>query len=64
MTSEDPGPCQMYAIQARRHIATLRRAHPGIIIEIRWCPAHKGVPENEKPTSGPSSLDAHAVEWL
>ena len=23
-------------------------ARPGIIIEIRWCPAHKGVAGNEK----------------
>jgi ribonuclease HI len=47
MVSEDPGPGQMYAIQARRHIAALRRARPGIAIEIR-CPAHKGVPGNKK----------------
>jgi ribonuclease HI len=48
MVSEDPGPGQEYAIQARKHIATLRRVRPGIIIEIRWCPAHKGAPGNEK----------------
>ena len=34
--------------QARKHIATLRMARPGIVIEIRWCPAHKGVTGNEK----------------
>jgi hypothetical protein len=39
MASEEPGPGQMYAIQARKHIAALRRARPGIIIENRWCPA-------------------------
>ena len=48
MASEDPGPGQKYAIQARKHIAALRRARPDITIEIRWCPAHKGVPGNEK----------------
>jgi ribonuclease HI len=47
MASEEPGPSQMYVIQARKHIATLRRARPGITIEIRWCPAHKGVPRND-----------------
>ena len=25
------------------NIASLRRARPGIVIEIRWCPAHKGI---------------------
>ena len=34
MASEDPGPGQMYAIQAREHFAALRRAGPGIIIGI------------------------------
>jgi len=48
MASEEPGPGQMYATQARKHIATLRRAGLDITIEIRWCPAHKGVPGNEK----------------
>jgi len=48
MASDEPGPGQQYALQARKHIATLRRARPGIVIEIRWCPAHKGVAGNEK----------------
>ena len=34
MASEEPGPGQQYALQARKHAATLRRARPGII--VRW----------------------------
>jgi ribonuclease HI len=48
MASEDPGPGQMYAIQARNHIVALRRARPDITVEIRWCPAHEGVTGKEK----------------
>ena len=36
MASDEPGPGQQYALQARKHIAALRRARPAIIIEIRW----------------------------
>jgi len=55
MASEEPGPGQMYALQARKHIAALRRVRPDITAEIRWYPAHKGVPGNEEAGSGPSS---------
>jgi len=48
MASDEPGPGQQYALQARKHFATLHRARSGIVIEIRWCPAHKGVISNEK----------------
>jgi len=48
MASDEPGPGQQYALQVQKHIATLQRARPGIVIEIRWCPAHKGVVGNEK----------------
>jgi len=54
MASEDPGPGQMHAIQARKHIATLQKARPDIAFEIRWCSAYKGV-STRKPTNGPSS---------
>ena len=48
MVSDEPGPGQQYAIQARKYIEALQRARPGITIEIRWCPAHKGIIGNEK----------------
>jgi len=48
MASDEPGPGQQYALQAWKHIATLHRARPGIVIEIRWWPAHKGVVGTEK----------------
>jgi len=32
--TDEPGPGQQYALQARNHIATLRKARPGIVIEI------------------------------
>jgi len=44
MASDEPGPGQQYAL----HIAALRKARPGITIEVRWCPAHKGIVGNEK----------------
>jgi len=51
MASEEPGPGpgQMYALrQAREHITVLRRAKPDVTAEIRWCPARRGIPGNEK----------------
>jgi len=48
MASDEPGPGQQYALQAWKHIASLRRARPGIVIEIRRCPAHKRIAGNEK----------------
>jgi len=56
MASEEPGPGQVYALQARRHI------------EIRWCPAHGAVPGNEKVGEwaklAAEEPDARWVEWL
>jgi len=68
MASEEPGPAQQYALQAWKHIATLRKARPGIIIEIRWCPAHKGVAGNEKADEWAKieaeKPETREVEWF
>jgi len=48
MALEEPDLGHKYALQARKHIAMLRRARPGIVIKIRGCPAHIGVAGNEK----------------
>ena len=41
---------------------------PGITIEIRWCPAHKGIAGNEKAEEwakiAAEEPDTHGVEWL
>jgi len=52
MASDEPGPGQQYAIQARKHIAALRRARPGITIEIRWCRPTEVSPATRRPTNG------------
>ena len=68
MASDEPGPGRQYALQARKHIATLRRARPGIVIEIRLCPAHKGVAGNEKADEwakiAAGEANTRGVEWL
>ena len=68
MASDEPGPGQKYALQARKYIAKLRRAVPGITIEIRWCPAHDGVQGNEKADEwaklAAEEPDTNGVEWL
>ena len=47
MTCDEPGPGQTYALRARTAIAALRGREHSVEIEIRWCPAHKGIPGNE-----------------
>jgi len=68
MTHDKPGPGQTYAIQARLAIAILRKQEPVIEIEIRWCPAHKGIPGKEVADKwaklAASEPDDHGVEWL
>jgi len=64
---EGTWPGRMYALQAREHIAVLRRAGPDITIEIRAM-AHKGVPGNKKVNEWVKFVaeepDASGVEWL
>jgi len=68
MASDGPGPGQQCALQARKRIAALQRARPGIITEIRWCPAHKGIAGNEKADESAKVAaeepGTHGVEWL
>jgi len=58
----------MCALQARKHTAALRKARPDIAIEIRWCPAYKGFPGNEKADEwaklATDEPDARGVECL
>ena len=68
IASDEPGPGQLYALQARKSIERLRAGRPGIRIEIRWCPAHEGVEGNEKADEdamlAAEEPDARGVEWM
>jgi len=68
MAWDEPGPGQQYALQARKHITTLRRARKGNVMEIRWCPARKGVAGNEKADEwakiAAGEPNTRGVEWL
>jgi ribonuclease HI len=68
MGSDEPGPGQKYALEARKHIATIRRRRSGVTIELRWCPVHKGVPGDENADEwakmAADEPDTHGVEHL
>jgi len=68
MASDDPGPGQKYALEARRHIAALRAKEPNGRVEIRWCPNHQGIEGNEVADKwaklAADEPDAHGVEWF
>jgi len=66
ITHDEPSPGQTHALQARKGIAALREQEPSVEIEIRWCPAHKGIPGNEIADGwarqAASEPDDHGVE--
>jgi len=68
IASEEPGPAQQYARQARKWIAKLRERDRNVRIEIRWCPAHSGVTGNEEADKWAKQAaeepDARGVEWM
>jgi len=57
-----------YALEARRHIATLRAKEPSARVEIRWCPSHQGIEGNEVADEWAKleadEPDAHGVGWF
>jgi hypothetical protein len=68
---DDLSPGQKYALKAQQHIAVLRRAVPGIIIEVRWYPAHEGVEGNEQAdkwaklvAEEPDARGEEGLEWM
>ncbi|KAI5853747.1 hypothetical protein BZA05DRAFT_394570 [Tricharina praecox] len=64
MSHDNPGPGQKWARQA---VESRRKLGRETIVEVRWCPSHKGIPGNEKAdewakhaTERPGSRD---IEW-
>jgi len=71
MVSDEPGPGQRYALEARAHVAALRNSRPDIAIEVRSCPAHEGVEGNEKAdewaklaADEPDAKGVEGLEWM
>jgi len=53
MASDESGAKQQYAIQARKNIAALRQARPGITKKSAGVPPTNVSPATKKPTNGP-----------
>ena len=68
MASDEPGPGQKYALEARRHTATPRAKEPSARSEIWWCQSHQGIEGNEVADEwaklAADEPDAHGVEWF
>jgi len=68
IASEEPGPAQQYARQARKWIAKLRKRDRNLRIEFRWYPAHSGVAGNEEADKWAKQAaeepDTRGVEWM
>jgi len=58
----------VYALEAGKRIATFRQSEPAVVIGLRWRPARKGVPGNDKADEcaklAVDNPDAHGVEFL
>ena len=68
IASEEPGPAQRYARQAREWRKELRKRDRNLRVELRWCPAHSGVAGNEEADKWAKQVaeepDPRKVEWM